>query len=94
MDTVNHCYIANHVHRAQPILTTLGTALPVYSRRNLRILYDALSTLAEAAVLHTHEHRVLLMPPLMAKWDSLADDDKELLPLLECFTAVAQALGA
>lgn len=68
----------------------------VYSRRNLRILYDAISTLAEAAApaLQAPEQRALLMPPLTTKWATLADDDKELLPLLECYTAVAQALGA
>ena len=92
--TTHHCLPA-HCHHPQPILTTLGAALNVYSRRNLRILYDALSTLAEAAApaLQTPEGRALLMPPLMAKWTALTDDDKELLPLLECFTAVAQALG-
>ena len=33
------------------------------------------------------------MPPLVAKWNALADDDKSLFPLLECFTSIAQALG-
>ena len=31
------------------------------------------------------------MPPLVERWNSLADDDKGLLPLLECFTSIAQA---
>ena len=33
------------------------------------------------------------MPPLVAKWQSLADSDRDLLPLLECFTAIAPAIG-
>jgi len=33
------------------------------------------------------------MPPLVERWMALADDDKGLFPLLECFTSIAQALG-
>jgi hypothetical protein len=36
----------------------------------------------------------ILMPPLQEKWASIPDTDKELLPLFECFTSLAQALGA
>lgn len=32
------------------------------------------------------------MPPLIAKWNSLKDDDKDLFPLLECLSSVATAL--
>ena len=35
----------------------------------------------------------ILMPPLMRKWNLLKDDDRNLFPLLECLTAIAQALG-
>jgi len=34
------------------------------------------------------------MPPLVLKWQALGDTDRELLPLLECLTSLAQALGA
>lgn len=34
----------------------------------------------------------ILMPPLMMKWNMLHDDDRAIFPLLECLTAVAQAL--
>eukprot|EP00966_Prymnesium_polylepis_P085567 1981008-Prymnesium_polylepis.1 len=30
------------------------------------------------------------MPPLIARWNVLADGDKGLFPLLECFTSIAQ----
>jgi len=34
----------------------------------------------------------ILMPPLIAKWHKLPDSDKDLFPLLECFTSIAQVL--
>ena len=36
------------VPRLPAILDTLAGAVPAYSRRNLRLLYDSLSTLADA----------------------------------------------
>lgn len=33
-----------------------------------------------------------LMPPLIAKWNELKDEDKDLFPLLECLSSVATAL--
>ena len=38
------------------------------------------------------EYIEILMPPLIAKWNSLKDDDKDLFPLLECLSSVATAL--
>ncbi|CAI5518192.1 unnamed protein product, partial [Closterium sp. Naga37s-1] len=35
----------------------------------------------------------VLMPPLTAKWQQISDFDRDIFPLLECFTSVAQALG-
>lgn len=32
----------------------------------------------------------ILMPPLIAKWQQLANSDKDLFPLLECFTSISQ----
>ena len=34
----------------------------------------------------------MLMPPLLEKWNSLKDEDKDLFPLLECLSSVATAL--
>lgn len=81
---------------AQIILETLATACTRYGRKNLRILYDALSTLAELVGNALAEPSLLriFMPPLLAKWQSLGDTDRDLLPLLECFTALITALGA
>lgn len=37
-------------------------------------------------------HLDVLMPPLIAKWQQLSNSDKDLFPLLECFTSIAQVL--
>lgn len=79
----------------QQILDTLARAVATYGRRNMRIMYDALGTLAEAVGQALAEPMFLhiIMPPLIAKWQSVADTDQELLPLLECFMVIAKALG-
>lgn len=79
--------------RLQAILEALSLASTKYTRKNLRILYDALSTLADAQRGNLAPHLPIFMPPLVARWQALPDTDRELLPLLECFTSLAQALG-
>ncbi|KAL6963674.1 hypothetical protein U1Q18_034680 [Sarracenia purpurea var. burkii] len=66
-----------------------------YQRRNLRIVYDAIGTLADAVgrELNQPAYLDIMMPPLIAKWQQLSNSDKDLFPLLECFTSIAQALG-
>lgn len=138
----------------------LFTSLFCSQRRNLRIVYDALGTLADAVggelnqvcivhdcslhlsyylclnvFVHHHWRRIIcskhifgnffamfcssvlviyickssplisiittknvlqpkyleiLMPPLITKWQQLSNSDKDLFPLLECFTSIAQ----
>ena len=60
----------------------------------MRILYDALSTLADAQRGRLTPHLPIFMPPLLQRWTLLADSDRDLLPLLECLTSLCQALGA
>jgi len=78
-----------------PILQNLLFALGKYQAKNLLILYDAIGTLADAVghALNQPQHIEVLMPPLVQKWSTVADDDRSLFPLLECFTSIAQALG-
>ena len=80
----------------QIILQALGQAAVSYTRKNLRILYDALSTLADAvgSALADANLLKLVMPPLLSKWQTFSDTDRELMPLLECFTSLATAIGA
>ncbi|XAR72677.1 hypothetical protein NMG60_11019397 [Bertholletia excelsa] len=77
------------------ILQHLMCAFGKYQRRNLRIVYDAIGTLADAVggKLNQPTYLDIMMPPLITKWQQLSDSDKDLLPLLECFTSIAQALG-
>ncbi|KAJ8490368.1 hypothetical protein OPV22_012089 [Ensete ventricosum] len=81
--------------RLEIILQHLLCAFGKYQRRNLRILYDAIGTLADAvgSELNQPKYLDILMPPLIAKWQQLANSDKDLFPLLECFTSISQALG-
>jgi len=78
----------------EPILRNLIFAFGKYQAKNLLILYDAIGTLADAVgeELNRPEYVNILMPPLIQRWDALADDDKALFGLLECFTSIAQAL--
>jgi hypothetical protein len=77
------------------LLQCFGQALQMYQPRNLVIVYDACGTLADQVgwELNKPEHLALLMPPLMAKWESIGDDDRLLSPLLECLSSVVIALG-
>ncbi|CAK9134566.1 unnamed protein product [Ilex paraguariensis] len=77
------------------ILQHLMCAFGKYQRRNLRIVYDAIGTLADAVggELNQPTYLDILMPPLIAKWQQLSNSDKDIFPLLECFTSIAQALG-
>ncbi|KAK7280593.1 hypothetical protein RJT34_25658 [Clitoria ternatea] len=81
--------------RLETILKHLMTAFGKYQRRNLRIVYDAIGTLAEAVggELNQPVYLDILMPPLIEKWQQLSNSDKDLFPLLECFTSIAHALG-
>ncbi|GBG76318.1 hypothetical protein CBR_g22065 [Chara braunii] len=81
--------------RLEQILRHLMFAFDKYQRKNLRILYDAIGTLADAVQgeLNEPQYLEILMPPLIAKWQQLPDSDKDLFPLLECLTSIAQALG-
>ncbi|KAL8153745.1 hypothetical protein V2J09_011505 [Rumex salicifolius] len=81
--------------RLEVILQHLMCACGKYQRKNLRLVYDAIGSLADAvgAELNKPAYLEILMPPLIAKWQQLSDSDKDIFPLLECFTSIAQALG-
>ncbi|XP_071954469.1 transportin-1-like [Antedon mediterranea] len=76
------------------ILQTLVYAFSKYQHKNLLILYDAIGTLADSVGHHLNkeEYINMLMPPLIEKWNTLRDEDKDLFPLLECLSSVATAL--
>lgn len=79
----------------EPIIRTLGKAFEKYQSKNTIILYDAVGTLAESvdSALQNDNLVPLLMDPLNKKWESTPDLDSGIFALLECFAAVATALG-
>lgn len=79
----------------RPILETFAIAFKKYQTKNLILLYDAVGSLADAVGSSLNQTGLipLLMMPLIEKWNSLADTDKNLFPLLECMTFVASATG-
>ena len=74
----------------EPILRNLTYAFDKYQQKNLLILYDALGTLADSvgSALGSKVYLDILMPPLIKRWMALADDDSDLIPLLEVRTRV------
>ncbi|KAG9028013.1 hypothetical protein FS837_004015 [Tulasnella sp. UAMH 9824] len=79
----------------EPILRNLMYAFEKYQQKNLLILYDALGTLADAVgnELENPMYVNILMPPLIKRWEHLADDDDDLIPLLECLSSITMATG-
>jgi hypothetical protein len=59
------------------------------------ILYDAVGTLADSVGTHLNQptYITLLVSPLIEKWKTIQDDDRDIFPLLECLASVAVALG-
>lgn len=74
-----------------PVLVTLSTAFDKYQHRNLLLLYDTVGTLADVVgeALNTPQFIEIIMPPLIKKWQQIADDDTDLFPLLEVNAAFA-----
>jgi transportin-1 len=69
----------------EPIIRNLVFAFSKYQQKNLLILYDAIGTLADSVgeSLNNAALVEILMPPLIAKWNSLDDADEDIIPLLE-----------
>ncbi|KAK0247811.1 hypothetical protein LTR48_000733 [Friedmanniomyces endolithicus] len=66
-----------------------------YKDRNMYILYDCVQTLAEYAGPELAKPELVesLMPALIARWEKVQDQSREMFPLLECLAFVATALG-
>uniref|UniRef100_A0A0K0EX44 Transportin-1 n=1 Tax=Strongyloides venezuelensis TaxID=75913 RepID=A0A0K0EX44_STRVS len=76
------------------IIDTMHKCFNLYQTKNLLILYDAIGTLADAIEedLKNDYFINVIMPILMSKWSSVDDCNRELFPLLECMSSVANAL--
>ncbi|GAB7349004.1 hypothetical protein MBLNU459_g7979t1 [Dothideomycetes sp. NU459] len=66
-----------------------------YKDKNMFILYDCVQTLAEhvGPEMARPELVDLLMPALITRWSKVADQSREMFPLLECLAYVATSLG-
>ncbi|KAJ2894304.1 uncharacterized protein MKZ38_007743 [Zalerion maritima] len=78
-----------------PIVRQFDQCFSKYKDRNMYILYDCVQTLAEniGPVLAHPDVVGTLMPALIARWEKVLDESRELIPLLECLSYVAMALN-
>jgi HEAT repeat protein len=78
-----------------PIIQQFVQCFAKYKDKNIWILYDCVQTLAEniGPVLARPELSNQLMPALIDRWQKVMDGSRELIPLLECLSYVAMALG-
>lgn len=79
----------------QPIIEQFVRAMHTYKDRNMFLLYDCVQTLAEHVGEALAEPQIVntLMPALIERWKKVADESRELFPLLECLSYVTTALG-
>ncbi|KAI5302383.1 hypothetical protein KEM56_000735 [Ascosphaera pollenicola] len=77
----------------KPILIQFVSCFQVYKTRNLYVLYDCIQTLASAVdrELARPDLIEILMPALISRYNALADDAREMIPLLECLGFVIVA---
>ncbi|AEO56756.1 hypothetical protein MYCTH_2302024 [Thermothelomyces thermophilus ATCC 42464] len=78
-----------------PIIQQFVLCFSKYKDKNRWVLYDCVQTLAEhiGPVLARPELCNQLMPALIDRWQKVADQSREMFPLLECLSYVAIALG-
>ena len=78
---------------ADEIIVVLHKCLEVYQKKNLLYLYDTIQVYLEKKQELDETELNIIMPSIMARWDSLTDSDKELWPLLQCLSTMAVVLG-
>ncbi len=77
--------------RLQHVVAVLAQAAQRYTRRNVRVLYDAVITLAEVVgpALAEPSLASLLLPPLLDRWQRGGPQDRDAMPLMECLQVCA-----
>eukprot|EP01047_Picozoa_sp_COSAG01_P046281 COSAG01_NODE_4331_length_5128_cov_8.120501_5_plen_722_part_00 len=78
------------------VIQVIVACLAKYQAKNLLILFDATATLADAVghTLAQPEHISALVPPILSKWEQMADDSPALIPCTECLAALIHAVGS
>lgn len=67
-----------------------------YQRKSLRRLFDTLATLAEVSPGSVADKRISaqLFPPLLGRWQGMAETDRDSTDLLPCLGGLVHAAGA
>lgn len=79
----------------EPILRQFTICFEKYKDKNMYILYDCLQTLADNVGADMAKPALvdLLMPVLIKRWNKIADESREMFPLLGCLSYIAMAYG-
>jgi transportin-1 len=79
----------------EPILRQFTRCFQLYKDKNMYILYDCLQTLADSVGSEMAKPELvdLLMPVLTQRWHKIADDSREMFPLLGCLGYIAISYG-
>ncbi|KAF7424984.1 hypothetical protein PC9H_010295 [Pleurotus ostreatus] len=77
------------------VLRILVLAFERYQHENMRFWYEAVGTLGNTVgrQLSNPVYVDILMPSLATRWSQLKDDDKDLIPLLECLAYMTIDMG-
>ncbi|RMZ76318.1 hypothetical protein DV738_g4996, partial [Chaetothyriales sp. CBS 135597] len=79
----------------EPILRQFTQCFQRYKDKNMYILYDCLQELADSVGQEMAKPELvdMLMPVLIARWNKIPDDAREMFPLLGCLGYLAGAYG-
>ena len=79
----------------EPILRRFTECFTRYKDRNMYIIYDCIQTLADNVGPELRKPQLvdLLMPVLLNRWNTTADEAREMFPLMACLGYIAGAYG-
>eukprot|EP01125_Pyxidicula_operculata_P014111 TRINITY_DN4689_c0_g1_i2.p1 TRINITY_DN4689_c0_g1~~TRINITY_DN4689_c0_g1_i2.p1 ORF type:complete len:710 (-),score=140.77 TRINITY_DN4689_c0_g1_i2:664-2793(-) len=79
----------------EAILEACFYSFQTFQKANVMAIYDVITTVSSELGVMINDEKYLkyIIPPLLHKYDNLADNDIDLLSLLSCISAVAMAIG-
>merc|ERR1712166_125553 len=79
----------------EPIVQNMMVAFSTYQTKNLSLLLDTLSALADSVGAGLAQPALVqaIVPPILEKWGTFEYTDRTLFPLFECLTSICQAVG-
>ena len=78
------------------IVRSIGTALERYQDKNLHVLYDAIIMMIETLGqdgIRNENHIASIIRPMVSKLQLVKNDNRMILPLVECFTSLCKEFG-